>query len=369
MPYITTDDLAAQALWMAGEPTDGTSDYATQVLDYLQAVYDVLVTGGTFGTRDIATSAGLYSQVVNIAKTDYLWLRKFPPFAFNTVPAFIGSSSSIPLNQGIQGGTITLTYNSAVATLSVVPEWPSPGLPGVTTGVQGGRLTLLTQENGVPNPPRTTPRVFSHIKGNAFLTLDAPWPQETQTVSDFAIWKAEYPVPSDFERFCEAWKVQGGNLNSEQPLNVGSFEQVGDYWPVNDAYIGAPSAAARMDPDTIMLNRFDTFSYRVEGSYIFRPPTLVLESTPTLQQPLVPERFRQVLSLGAAMLMMQDKVDSRSEAVASQFREMISTMSDEYRKEQNSGSELSGRMLYRQNGSRPYGVGLRTRSGLPFWPL
>jgi hypothetical protein len=365
MPYITTDDLAAQALWMAGEPTDGTSDYATQVLDYLQAVYDVLVTGGTFGTRDLATSAGLYSQVVNVAQTDWLWLRKFPPFAFNTTPAFIGSSSTIPLNQGVQGGSMVLTQGAFTVQFNTVnPSW-FDGL--VQTSVQGGRITIFTQANGVPNPPRTTPRIATHVLGNSFALLDAPWPQETQEVSDFAIWRAEYPVPADFERFCEAWKVQGGNLNGQQPLNVGSYEQVGDYWPVNNTYVGPPTACARMDPATLMMNSFDTFSYRCEGSYVFQPPALELNVTPDPQEPLVPVRFRQVLALGAAMLMMQDKVDSRCEAVASQFREMVSTMSDEYRKEQNSGSELSGRMLYRNRG-RLSSIWLRTRSGLPFWP-
>ncbi len=364
MPYITTDDLAAQALWMSGEPTDGTSDYATQVLDYLQAVYDVLVTGGTFGTRDIATSAGLYSQVVNIAKTDWIWLRKNPPLAFNTVPACIGSSSSVPLNQGSQAGTMTLTFGSQTVTFSDPPFW---NIPGGLSSVTDGRVKILTQEQGVPNPPITVPRIQSHIFNATTAQLDAAWPQETQTVSDWVIWKSTYDVPADFERFCEAWKVQGGWNSNESPLNVGSLEQMTDQYPISDSSQGPPTACARLDPTTFLMNRWDTFSYRIEGSYVFTPPTLVLAATPDLQEPLVPVRFRQVLALGAAMLLMQDKVDSRCEAVASQFREMVSTMSDEYRKEQNSGSELSGRMLYRRRGR--YGNAyLRTRSGLPFWP-
>jgi len=364
MPFITTDDLKVQALWMAGEPTDGTSDYDAQVLDYLQSIYDVLVTGGTFGTRDVATSAGLYSQLVNIAKTDWMWLRKNPPFAFNTVPACIGSSSSVPLNQGTQAGTMTLTYGSNVANFSVAPSWL---IDNVATNVTGGRIAILTQANGVPNPPRTSPRIEIHPLAGIVAGLDAAWPQETQTVSDWVIWKSVYDVPDDFERFCEAWKVQGGWNSNESALNVGNLEQMTDEYPISDSSQGPPTACARISPTEILMNRWDTFSYRVEGSYIFRPPTLEIAATPDLQEPLVPERFRQVLALGAAMMLMQDKVDSRCEAVASQFREMVSTMSGEYRKEQNSGSELSGRMLYRRRGS--YGNAfLKTRSGLPFWP-
>lgn len=358
MPFITTDDLKAQALWMAGESVNGTSDYDDQALAYMQYIYNTLVTGGTIGVRDIATSAGLYERFVSIPLTDWTWLRKFPPFAFNTTPAFIGSDSSIPLNQGTQGGTMTLTQGAFTVTWDIAPNWFS-GLFNI--GVEGGRISILNQEQGIPNPPRTTPRIATHVFGNAFAILDAPWPEETQTVSNFAVWRAEYPVPSDFERFCEAWKVQGGGIPGEAPLNVGSFEQVQDLWPVNNAGYGPPTACARMDPTTLMMNRWDTFSYRIEGSYVFTPDPLEVEATPALQEPLVPLRWRQVLAVGAAMFIMQDKSDERAFQYASQLRELIREMGLEYRKEQGSGSENQMRMLYRGRGRYR---GLTTVSGL-----
>ena len=362
MPYITTDDLKFQALWMAGEPTDGTSDFDTQVLTYMQAVYNVLVTGGTFGVRDVATSAGLYEHLIDIAQTDWLWLRKFPPFAFNSTPACIGSASSVTLNQGTQAGVVTVTFGSPTLTFDIAPSW---NIPGGTASVTGGRLKILTQASGVPNPPITVPRIVTHTVGALTATLDVAWPQETQTVSDWVIWQSEYPLPADFERFCEAWKVQGGWISNDQPLNVGSYEQVFDRFPLSDSTQGPPSAAARMGTGNLMMNRWDTFSYRIEGQYVFQPPDLAIGVS---QIPLVPQRWRQVISFGAAMLVAQDKVDNRAEKFASQFREIISSMSDEYRKEQNSGSELSGRMLYRTNGRGGQSFFLRTRSGLPFWP-
>lgn len=361
MPYTTTDDIKTQALWMAGEPVDGTSDYDEQALEYMQYIYNVLITGGTIGVRDIATSAGLYSRVVDIAMTDWIWLRKFPPYAFVTTPAYIGSGSSVTLNQGVQGGTLTLTYGSTTATFSSAPYWVEAG---ANVAVIKGRISILTQENGVPNPPRTTPRILAHTLNATTATLDAPWPQETQTISDYVVWRAEYPVPADFERFCEAWKVQGGNITSEQPLNVGSFEQVQDIWPVNDASQGPPTAVARMDPDTLMVNRWDTFSYRIEGSYIFRPDDLEVNATPSLQEPVIPTRWRQMLAVGAAMFLLQDKADSRMAQYASQFRELVHSMGLETRKEQGTGSENAMRMLYRSKARTP---GLRTKSGLVLW--
>jgi hypothetical protein len=208
----------------------------------------------------------------------------------------------------------------------------------------------------------------SHTVGATLALLDAAWPQETQTVSNFVIWRTDYSLPTDFERFCEAWKTQGGFIGSSQPLNVGNYEQVMDIWPLTDAEQGPPSAAARMNESTILLNRWDTFSYRIEGSYVQRPPDLVLAQTPDLQEPLIPLRWRQVLAFGAAMIMAQDKTDSRVDAISSQFREIVRAMTNEYRKEQNSGSELSGRMLYRGRGRGGPWRGLSTRSGLRFWP-
>lgn len=363
MPFITTEDLKIQALWMSGEPIDGTSDYEGQTLDYLQYVYNTLITGGTIGTRDLATSAGLYSHVVDIPQTDWVWLRKFPSFAFNTTPACIGSSAPVPVNQGIQIGTMSLVYGDTTISFSTAPFFMPDST--TTTSVQGARVSVLNQEQGIPYPPWSVPRIASHTIAALTAELDAPWPQQTQTVSNFVIWRAEYPIPEDFERFCEAWKVQGGWINGADPLNVGSNEQVFDIYPITDSTQGPPTAAARMDVETLMMNRWDTFSYRVEGSYVVKPPDLVLGGSP-LQQPVVPVRWRQILAIGAAMMILQDKHDDRTTTFASQFREILRQMMLEYRKEQNSGSELSMRMLYRGNRRRENALG--TRSGLRFYP-
>ena len=84
---ITTDDVVAYALWLAGEPTDGSSDYNDRILQHAQSVYNTFVNGGTLGVRDVAQAAGLYEHLVDIPTTDWYWLRKQPPYAFVTTPA------------------------------------------------------------------------------------------------------------------------------------------------------------------------------------------------------------------------------------------------------------------------------------------
>lgn len=350
---ITTDDLKLYALWLAGEPTDGSSDYDALVLTHMQTVYDTLVNGGTIGVRDVAQAAGLYEHLVDIPTTDWYWLRKQPPFAFVTTPAILGVNTGVTLNQGSTIGTATLTYGEATVTFSIAPA------PSVT----GWRLKLLQQAQGVPNPPITVPRIASHTAGATTAQLDTTWNQESQTVSNFVLFQAEYPMPADFVRFVEAWQVQGGWGGGNPPrLNVGSYEQVNDRYPLTEYNQGPPSAAARLTSSLLMMNRWDTFSYRIEGSYIFQPEPLTIEIN---QQPLVPLRFRHMLSIGAAMMVMQDKVDGRKNDLASEFREIIHHMGIEYRHEQMMGSEWNGRHLYRQTQYRR-GM-LRTTSGLPLW--
>jgi hypothetical protein len=179
------------------------------------------------------------------------------------------------------------------------------------------------------------------------------------------LFQAEYMLPADFLRFTEAPQIHGGWSGSNVPrLNIGSPEQVSDMFPITEINQGPPTAAARISTDTIQMNRWDTQSFRIEFSYIFQPEALVVGAN---QQPLVPLRFRQVLSIGAAMLMAHDKVDQRMTTLSSQFREIVAHMGVEYRKEMMSGSEWNGRMLFRQGQSRNRRGLLRTASGLPLW--
>jgi hypothetical protein len=354
--FTTTDDLVTQALWLAGEPTNGQSDYQAQALIWMQLCYDTLLNGGTLGTTNIAQSAGLYEHLVDIPTTDWKWLRKFPPFAFNTTPAILGSGADVSQSGGpppIMIGTVLVTNGSPTITFSIAPP----------VSVAAWRLKLIDQAPGVPNPPITIPRIVSHVANATTATLDAPWPQETQTASNFALFQAEYPLPSDFVRFCESPMVQGGWSGLNPPrLAIGDSEQVFDYWPLTEFNQGPPTAAARVTTNTIMLNRWDTPSYRIEFSYIYQPDPLAINIQ---QEPVVPLRFRNILALGSAMLMAHDKVDSRTGSLSSQFREVLTQLGQEYRKEQMAGSENMGRMLFRTPYNRR-GL-LRTASGLPLW--
>jgi hypothetical protein len=353
----TTDSLKANALWLAGEPQDGSSDYDGQSLVWMQLIYNTLINGGTLGTKDIAAAAGLYEHVIDIPTTDWLWLRKFPRFAFVTTPGVLGSAASVsrpgPPPEVI--GTVALVNGSTTITFSA---------PAPKESVQTWRLFILNQASGIANPPITVPRITNHVANGLTATMDTPWPQETQTVSNFVLFQAEYPLPADFIRFTEAPQIHGGWSGQNVPhLNIGSPEQIGDYYPITNINQGPPTAAARLTTNMLQLNRWDTQSYRIEFSYIFQPDPLIISAS---QQPLIPLRYRQILSIGAAMLIAHDKMDQRMNTLSSQFREIVAHMGVEYRKEMMSGSEWNGRHLFRRNRSGRRGL-LRTSSGLPLF--
>lgn len=353
-PFTTTDQLKANALWLAGEPTDGTSDYDAQVLNWMQLVYDTLINGGSLGTRDIGNSAGLYEHLVDIPVTDWLWIKKNPPFAFITTPTILGSGASVSTSGPAPTiiGTVLLTNNSTAITFSVAPA----------VSVAGWRLKLLSQASGIAVPPITVPRIVSHTAASTSAVLDAAWPQDTQTASDYILALLEYAMPADFVRFCESPTVQGGAVGNTH-LAIGTSESVGDSFPLTEIEQGPPTAAVRLSPSMLQMNRWDVQSYRIEFPYVFTPDTLAVG---TSQEPLVPIRFRHILAIGAAMLLAHDKVDSRAGSLSSQFREVLTQMGQEYRKEQMSGSELMGRHLFRSGQRGRWG--LRTTSGLRFWP-
>jgi hypothetical protein len=361
---VTTDDLVSYALWLAGEPTDGNSDFNDRVLQHMQTVMNTFVNGGTLGSKDIAAAAGLYEDLVRIPTTDWLWLRKFPPFAFVTTPAMVGSGASVVAGSGpapFVVGTVVLTNGSPNITFLNAPA----------ISVQGWRLLLMSQATGIAFPPITVPRIATHVAGATTAQLDTNWNQDTQTPSNFVIFQLEYPMPSDFVRFIEEPDVHGGWSGQSNPpgLAIGTPETMYRQFPLPQISQGPPSMAARLGVlngvDTIQMNRWDVASYRTEMSYLFAPPALAVLQTPALQVPVVPLRHRHVLAIGAAMLVLQDKTNARTIELASEFREILTHMGNEHRHEQKAGSNLAGRHLFRQNQRRR--SMLRTTSGLPLF--
>lgn len=307
--YETVNDLREEALRRAGEPQSTTSDFWTDSLTYLNKVQQVLLLGGGVAVgRDLATSAGIYSQLVAQPITDWWWARK--EGVFNTTAA-------------ISTGTVAITQNSTALTFSSAPS----------VSVADWRIEIASEP--------TIPRILTHVAGSTSAVLDAEWVEDTVTAATFKCWREKYTLASDFLRFAGAPEIHSNTLGT---LNVTSREQLLDYCPRALAAEGEPSVAAMIAPQTIVFDSYDTNQgYRFEYDYICKPTDLVAGATP-----LLPIHHRMVLAVGAAMLILFDKHDSRAENVASEYRELVARMAQEHRKALTSGSSTFCQFKCRQ---------------------
>ena len=303
------DDLRADALFRAGEPQSSTSTFWVKSLEYLNKVNRQLAIGGGIAVgRDLATVAGIYSQVVTIPMTDFWWLRKLG--TLNTTAA-------------ITSLTATATQGSATVTLSSAP----------TVNVEGWRIQIASQP--------TVPKIKT-LSG-ATITLDGNWPDDTQTTAACNIFQPVLNLPADFIRFASPPYVHSTFARSI-PVAAGR-EQFQDNFPWAHTRQGRPTTAYQIGTRSILINTFDDRAYRLEFEYIGLPDELFAGGEPPM-----PIHQRSVLSSGAAMLILNDKNDSRAENLASEYREWVQRMMQEHRKGITGGSNTFGVFKVRSKG-------------------
>jgi hypothetical protein len=309
----TVEDLRADALFRAGEPQSSTSKFYTRALEYLNHIQQQLILGGTIAVgRDLATSAGIYAHLVDLPMTDFWWARKRG--VFNTTTN-LAVTLALELTQGASSMTVT-----GALSVNVI-----------------GRYIVI------PSNKRTILRVSStsNPSGNAVITFDAPWPEETvSSGSSVDLAPVEYDLPTDFVRFASPPYLHS-LYGSAVP--IGTTEQRDWDRPLSILNKGIPTRAYVAGPKRIAFNTYDDRAYRVETEYIFFPPDLVANG----DAGPIPEHHRGVLSSGAAMLMLYDKNDSRMSEAASEYRELVGRLVQEHRRFLSSGSGIFGVHLAR----------------------
>ncbi len=301
--YETVDDLRLDALWRAGEPTDGSSNYATKVMEYLNAAQLGLLIGGPFGPGD--------ERGMDLPVVDWWWARKRPYGVFNTEAS--RTTGTVTATQG----STTLTFSSA----------PSQSLAGWRV-----RINNLT----------TVPRIQTHIAAGTVAVLDAAWPEETQTAVSYVAFKLEYNLASDFLRFCGRPILFAGPYR----MDVVDRDALEVEWPlarVAAFNTGTTLQAALIDLTTIQLSHYTEDPLRVEYPYIFLPNDLVAGETPIL-----PRHYRRFLAVAAAALICLDKSDSKVDALGIESKAILRAMLREQNHHMTRMSQSFGRIKTRQ---------------------
>lgn len=318
-----TSEIVDDVLFRAGEPTDGTSDFDSAALDYVNRAYRAIWVGG--------------GEFVEGMNEPWLWLKKDPPGTLRLSPAYTT-------------GSVTVTANSTSITFSAAPA-----------DSQAGRFFKVDTFADVF-------RIVSHTGGAAGATLDAAYTGPSGSGLAFRSMPLEYNLASDVLRLVSPMRIYADNLNEIEGCDLGALER--DF-PLSRLSIGAPDrfamvteASATGGLSKIRVNRLlsldSTVFARVEYDYLQKPADLT--NNPT-EEPLVPLEFRQVLADCALYMMYSAKSDARADSVGARARAGLRAMLTYNRTKVAQTGRSTGRIITRPLSNSRFDRALRSTSG------
>lgn len=279
-----SSEIIDWALFKAGEPTDGTSDFQDDTLRGLNRAYRAIWMGGGEFVKDM--------------NEPWLWLKKDPP----------GTLILKPIKNS---GTVNVANNSATATLSAV----------VAEDLDGWFLKVA----GCPD----VFRVSAHTAGSATLTLDSVYTGTDNTTASYTLMKLEYDLAADCLRVIAPMRCQSDNRAEIEGIDLPALDR--DY-PLLDIETGTPERFALVTETKVRFNRAggttSTDLRRVEYDYLRKPDDLTDSAS---EEPAVPLQHRQVLADATLFYLLQSKSDQRVEQVGLQVNAGLKAMSADNR--------------------------------------
>jgi len=286
--YAHGTDLVTDILFRNGEPTDGTSDFDTVALQYLNRGYQMIWTGG--------------AELVPTINEEWWWLRKNPP-------------GVITLDPRVDGGTVSVTNNSAAVTFSAAPD---PTIQATTTG-WFFRV----------NDHADVFRVSTHTSGAVAATLDSVYTGTTATAVAYKLYKTEYTLATDVLRLVSPMRSWQENHSEVEGMSIISLDR---RWPTRIIDSGVPDAFAHIDEQLVKFSHYGgvtgTKLIRLEYPYLFIPADL---TDATGSVPAMPQHYRRILSDIGTFFLMLDKNDNRADAIGLASREGLRAMARDQR--------------------------------------
>lgn len=337
MSYLTTGlDLKQDALFLAGEPGDGTSPYDSRVYEWLTVTEHAILSGGVFG-----------GSVLQPA--DWYWARAWPRGSIQLVQPFNGDHLL----------DATFVAGSRLVTVA------TPALPDVS-----GYRILRTD-----TPARHLIDSVDNTQPVPTMILREPWTGDNDTTTGWLAYPDTYLLPQDFVRGLSPLFLYGfpSNLPTTQTIDVidpADLERMYPQafpWAQGTSTVGGglPILAARVTANRV---RFSHFLYtpntglplQLEFEYL-RRPDVIAEGT----IPLIPIEHRRILSYGAAFLILDDKADTEAQAKHGMFLAQYKAMRDEHARDLRKMSTRWGvAQPPRAGGNRAI---LLTETGLPVY--
>lgn len=340
MAFSTVDDLRADALYLAGEPTDSTSTYyASKVIDYLNVVLKALVSGGKLGTAD--------NSAISIEAKDWWWARKHPRGYIRLVAGFNTDEAKTAT---LTLASTTVSWDAMTAGLSLVDY----------------RLIVPSTATSGATEPAWTAFITAHTAGATSMTIDRAYPYaNTASTAVFAV-LTDYELPADFLRFASGMFPTGREPGTA--LNLVASTELELAYPITEIQEGVPICACMAGYDATNSKSRLRFSHYVddpldlEFDYIFTPSALTAGSG----KPIFPDAHRRVLSTGAAFMILLDKEDSSAATRLQEFQSYFAAMEAEHDAQTTVGAPDAGKIFPRRKWSERNRL-LRDKTGRVIW--
>lgn len=310
--FATTEDLIAYVLDRGGEPTDGNSDFDTQVVEEINRAYQAVIDGGM--------------EIEKSINEAWWWARSATPGIITLQPA-------------IETGTIAVTSGSDSVTFSTGP----------TPSVAGWHFKTTNHADVF--------RISTHTATATGATLDSVYTGDTNAAASFRVAQLEYDFdPSDFRKMLSPIRVYQDNRNKIEGMEAAALDVA---WPLDLAHKGIPRAFAMITETKGRFSHYVDKLVRLDYDYIVTPADLTNDSSSI---PIIPFQYRHILSDFALALLHEQKDDSRAPNRLAAAQAGIQAMAREQRIRMLRQSDSVGVIR-----PRPHGRIRRLRSAGGLW--
>jgi len=209
--------LKQDALFRAGELTDGTSPYDSKALDYINQIYRSILAGGNEFNVELGSP--------------WSWARAEQP-------------GTLVLKPKYETGTVTVTNSNTTITFSVAPA-----------------ISLQGQWFKVIGRPEFF-RISSHAAASVTATIDTQYTDQSGAGLAFEVYFLEYDLPVAIERMIAPMVVQRQQqftAPKDGLIYQVDLTNIDEVWPLKQIPEEIPQSYAviKKDPDGNMRVRFN----------------------------------------------------------------------------------------------------------------
>lgn len=316
--YTTSADLVDDILFRSNEKTDGTSDFNSTALQYLNRAYQGIWSGG--------------SELDPTINEVWWWLRK-------------DDQGVLTLNPIQDTGTISVTNNNNSITFSSAP---SASMAGRHFKVDDHADVFI---------------ITAHTGGATGATLESVYTGDTDTAASYKAFQLDYSLASDILYLTSPFIAFQDN---RREIPVIALDELRTKWPLETAGSGVPRNAAFIGEESVRFSHYggttSTDFIKIDYEYIYEPSDLADDTG----APLVPRQYRKVLSDWATGFLLADKDDVKARDMVALAAGGLASMAKENRRRAMlaSGSSNFARILPRQGTLARWEGPLRTESGV-----